>query len=96
MLGFLWAKAQHKNGRVGVAGHSYGGTTALHHAAVDARCKFACISGAVRRSETRLREGTGTLLFETVPGLARQLAHHDLLSAIGPKRGQRTFPFQLR
>lgn len=28
---------------VGVAGHSYGGYTALYHAAVDARCRFACI-----------------------------------------------------
>ena len=70
---------------VGVAGHSYGGTTALYHAAVDARCRFACISGAVCSFDTRLREGTGILLFETVPGLARQLGHHDLLSAIGPR-----------
>ena len=70
---------------VGVAGHSYGGTTALYHAAVDARCAFACISGAVCSFETRLREGTGILLFETVPGLARQLGHHDLLAAIGPR-----------
>ena len=71
--------------RVGVAGHSYGGTTAMYHAAVDARCRFACISGAVCSFETRLREGTGILLFETVPGLARQLGHHDLLAAIGPR-----------
>ena len=71
--------------RVGVAGHSYGGTTALYHAAVDARCAFACISGAVCSFQTRLREGTGILLFETVPGLAQQLGHHDLLSAIGPR-----------
>ena len=40
--------------RVGVAGHSYGGYTALYHAAVDARCRFACISGAVCSFETRL------------------------------------------
>ena len=26
---------------MGVAGHSYGGYTALYHAAVDARCMFA-------------------------------------------------------
>ncbi len=72
--------------RVGVAGHSYGGTTALYHAAVDARCAFACISGAVCSFQARLREGTGILLFETVPGLAQQLGHHDLLSAIGPRQ----------
>jgi dienelactone hydrolase len=71
--------------RVGVAGHSYGGYTALYHAAVDTRCRFACISGAVCSFETRRREGTGITLFETVPGLARQIDTHDLLSAIGPR-----------
>jgi dienelactone hydrolase len=71
--------------RVGVAGHSYGGTTALYHAAVDARCRFACISGAVCSFEARLREGTGILLFETVPGLAREMGLHEVLAAIGPR-----------
>lgn len=70
---------------VGVAGHSYGGYTALYHAAFDARCRFACISGAVCSFERRMREGTGVTLFETVPGLARQIDTHDLLSAIGPR-----------
>lgn len=70
---------------VGVAGHSYGGYTSLYHAAVDARCRFACISGAVCSFETRRREGTGTTLFETVPGLARELDTHDVLAAIGPR-----------
>ena len=70
---------------VGVAGHSYGGYTALYHAALDPRCRFACISGAVCSFETRRREGTGFTLFETVPGLARQLDTHHLLSAIGPR-----------
>jgi len=70
---------------VGVAGHSYGGYTALYHAAVDARCRFACISGAVCSFETRRREDTGITLFETVPGLTRQLDTHDVLSAIGPR-----------
>jgi cephalosporin-C deacetylase-like acetyl esterase len=71
--------------RVGVAGHSYGGYTALYHAAVDARCKFACISGAICSFETRRREGTGISLFESVPGLARQFETHDVLAAIGPR-----------
>lgn len=70
---------------VGVAGHSYGGYTALYHAAVDSRCRFACVSGAVCSFETRRREGTGITLFETVPGLARQIDTHDVLSAIGPR-----------
>ncbi len=67
---------------VGVAGHSYGGYTALYHAAVDARCRFACVSGAVCSFETRRREDTGITLFEAVPGLARQFDTHDVLSAI--------------
>jgi len=71
--------------RVGVAGHSYGGYTALYHAAVDARCKFACISGAVCSFETRRREDTGITLFEAVAGLAREIDTHDVLSAIGPR-----------
>lgn len=71
--------------KVGVAGHSFGGYTTLYHAAVDARCRFACISGAVCSFERRLREGTGITLFETVPDLARQIEAQDLLSAIGPR-----------
>ena len=70
---------------VGVAGHSYGGYTSLYHAAVDARCMFACISGAVCSFATRRREGTGFTLFETVPGLAREIDTHDVLAAIGPR-----------
>lgn len=71
--------------RVGVAGHSYGGYTALYHAAVDSRCRFACVSGAVCSFGTRRRENTGITLFEAVPGLAREIDTHDLLSAIGPR-----------
>lgn len=70
---------------VGVAGHSYGGYTALYHAALDSRCRFACISGAVCSFETRRREGTGITLFESVPGLAREIDTHHVLSAIGPR-----------
>ena len=71
--------------RVGIAGHSYGGYTALYHAALDTRCRFACISGAVCSFETRRRAGTGITLFETVPGLALDLDTHDLLAAIAPR-----------
>lgn len=71
--------------RVGIAGHSYGGYTALYHAAVDARCRFACISGSVCSFETRRRAQTGIVLFEAVPGLAQLLETHDVLAAIGPR-----------
>ena len=68
--------------RVGIAGHSYGGYTALYHAAVDPRCRFACISGAVCSFGTRRREETGITLFEAVPGLAQMIDTHDVLAAI--------------
>lgn len=84
-LSVLLQAAEMDARRVGVAGHSYGGYTALYHAAVDARCRFACISGAVCSFGTRRREGTGIVLFEAVPGLARQIDTHDVLSAIGPR-----------
>ena len=71
--------------RVGVAGHSYGGYTALYHAALDARCRFACISGAVCSFGTRRREDTGITLLEAVPGLAREIDTHHVLAAIGPQ-----------
>jgi len=70
---------------VGIAGHSYGGYTALYHAAVDPRCRFTCISGAVCSFDTRRREETGITLFEAVPGLAQLIDTHDVLSAIGPR-----------
>jgi dienelactone hydrolase len=84
-LSVLLQAAEIDESRVGVAGHSYGGYTALYHAAVDTRCRFVCVSGAVCSFERRRREGTGITLFETVPGLARQIDTHDVLSAIGPR-----------
>ncbi|MCC6244674.1 MAG: dienelactone hydrolase family protein [Gemmatimonadaceae bacterium] len=84
-LSVLLAAANVDPAHVGVAGHSYGGTTSMYHAAVDTRCQFACISGAVCSFNTRRREDTGILLFETVPGLARDIDTHDLLAAIGPR-----------
>lgn len=84
-LSVLIAATEIDERRVGVAGHSYGGYTTLYHAAVDARCRFTCISGAVCSFATRRRENTGITLFETVPGLARQIDTHDVLSAIGPR-----------
>lgn len=84
-LSVLMAAAALDERRVGVAGHSYGGYTALYHAALDDRCRFVCISGAVCSFATRQRESTGLTLFEAVPGLALDLDTHDVLAAIGPR-----------
>ncbi|NYZ62580.1 prolyl oligopeptidase family serine peptidase [Luteimonas deserti] len=84
-LGVLLDAAELDPRRVGIAGHSYGGYTALYHAAVDPRCHFVCISGAVCSFATRRREETGITLFEAVPGLAQMIDTQDVLSAIGPR-----------
>ena len=57
--------------RVGVFGHSYGGTTALYHAVVDRRSAFVGVSGALASFAERQARGTGVNMFELVPGLAR-------------------------
>ncbi len=84
-LGVLRVAANLKGQKIGVVGHSYGGLVALYHAALDERCEFACISGAVCSFEERRRTGTGINMFEVVPGLANQFEVHELLSAISPR-----------
>jgi dienelactone hydrolase len=71
--------------RAGVAGHSYGGTTALYHAAVDDRCRFAGVSGALCSFEARQSAGTGINMFEVVPGISNLLDAGDLVEAIAPR-----------
>ncbi|WP_412069366.1 hypothetical protein [Rubrivirga sp. IMCC43871] len=71
--------------RLGVAGHSYGGTTALYLAAVDDRCRFACASGSVASLGARRAAGTGLNMVEVVPGLAELLDTHDLVRAVAPR-----------
>lgn len=70
---------------VGVMGHSYGGTTALYLAAVDARVRFACVSGALCSFGTRREAGTGLNMAEVVPGLRTWLRVSDLVRAIAPR-----------
>lgn len=71
--------------RTGVAGHSYGGTTALYHAVVDARCRFAGVSGALCSFEARQSAGTGINMFEVVPGISHLLDARDLVEAMAPR-----------
>ena len=81
----LLARPEVEAARVGVCGHSYGGSTALYLAALDLRCRFACISGALASLAERRRRGIGINVFEVVPGLATLLEVDDLLRAITPR-----------
>jgi hypothetical protein len=81
----LGAASEAETARVGVAGHSFGGTLAMYHAAVDERCQFACVSGATCSYANRQARGTGLGMMEVVPGLAKRLEASDVIAAIQPR-----------
>lgn len=70
--------------RVGVSGHSFGGTTALYHAALDDRCQFACVSGAACSFAKRQATGTGIGMIEVVPSIAARYEVSDIIRATSP------------
>lgn len=70
---------------IGVVGHSYGGLVSLYHAAVDGRCAFCCVSGALCSHGTRRAHGTGYNVFEVVPGIAQNVTPSGLLRMISPR-----------
>ena len=72
--------------RVGVLGHSMGGTIALWHAALDERLTFACVSGWLASFARRIADGTGIGMLELIPGIARALEVADVLALIPPRR----------
>jgi dienelactone hydrolase/predicted enzyme related to lactoylglutathione lyase len=69
--------------RIGVIGHSMGGTLALYHAAVDDRVAFGCASGAVSEVASRMRRGVGISMAEIVPGV--RWTTRDVLAAAARK-----------
>lgn len=71
--------------RLGTFGHSYGGSTALYHAAVDPRPQFVGVSGAAASLRERQSRGIGINMFEVVPGLAQTVDAPDLVRLIAPR-----------
>lgn len=71
--------------RVGVFGHSYGGTTALYHGVVDERSAFVGVSGSLASFAERRARGTAVNMFELVPALARDWDAEDLVRGIAPR-----------
>ena len=71
--------------RVGVAGHSMGGNTALLHAALDERVAFACSSGAAATFRAKEAAGTGLEMAQVVPGLRRLTDVDDIAALIAPR-----------
>lgn len=71
--------------RLGMLGHSYGGSTTLFHASLDTRIKFACISGAFCSYQHRLAQGTGIEMSQVIPGFVEQFDLPDLLQCLAPR-----------
>ena len=71
--------------RLGIAGHSYGGNTALFQAALDERVRYACTSGALCSFRTKMQHGTGIELSLAVPGLLERCEEDDLVRCCVPR-----------
>jgi dienelactone hydrolase len=87
-LAGLSALAAHPSVRaaaVGVAGHSYGGTTALFHAALDERVRFAAVSGCASTYRRRIADGTSIELASVVPGIRAVADLDDVVGLIAPR-----------
>jgi dienelactone hydrolase len=70
---------------VGVAGHSMGGTTALFHAALDERVRFAAVSGAACTYRRRIADGTAIELASAIPGIAGVADLDDVAGLVAPR-----------
>jgi dienelactone hydrolase len=84
-LAALLARDDVDRSRVGVLGHSYGGSTTLFQAALDERVRFACASGAACTYRRRMADGTGIELAQIVPGILDVADVDDLVRMIAPR-----------
>jgi dienelactone hydrolase len=71
--------------QIGVAGHSYGGSTVLFHMAVDERIKFGCSSGAACSYQYRMENELGIEMSSTIPGFIARFEIVDLVKCMAPR-----------
>ncbi len=71
--------------RMGVIGHSFGGSIALFLAALDTRVAYACSSGAVGSFKHKILLGTPLEMSLIIPGFAEKYDLDDLLRCIAPR-----------
>jgi dienelactone hydrolase len=72
-------------GRIGVLGHSMGGSTALFHAALDERVRFACASGAAATYRAKMTAGTAIEASLVIPGIRKVADIDDIATLIAPR-----------
>lgn len=71
--------------KIGILGHSYGGSTAIFHGALDERIKFICSSGTVASFNRRLQDDTGIEMASIIPGFLEKYEMLDVLKAALPR-----------
>ena len=70
---------------LGVAGHSMGGTTALFHAALDERVRFAAVSGAACTYRRRVADGTAIEPASAIPAIVDVADLDDVAGLVAPR-----------
>lgn len=73
------------DGRVGMLGHSYGGSTVLFHGALDTRIGFACSSGAAASYRYLLANQHGIEMSKTIPNFVQRYDIADLVACFSPR-----------
>lgn len=71
--------------RIGILGHSYGGSTSIFHAAIDERVKFVCASGAACSYKNKIENETGIEMSLIIPGILKQFDIPDIVKCINPR-----------
>ena len=84
-ISLLHGHPQADGDRIGILGHSYGGSTALFHGALDERIRFACASGAAGSYHHRMANDVGIELSQVIPSFPRHFDTPDLLACFTPR-----------
>ena len=66
--------------RLGMLGHSYGGSTVLFHGALDTRIRFACSSGAAASYRYLMANQHGIEMSKAIPGFIPRYDIADLVA----------------
>ena len=71
--------------QIGVCGHSYGGNTALLHAALDERIRWCASSGALCSYRHKMARGTGLEMALVIPGVTNHVDMDRILELLAPR-----------
>ena len=84
-VSLLLGHPQVDGGRLGMLGHSYGGSTVLFHGALDVRIRFACSSGAAASYRYLMANQHGIEMSKAIPGFIQHYDTADLVTCFSPR-----------